>query len=288
MKKIIIKGVGGLYTVKTGEGNIECRARGVFRNENITPLVGDYVETENGVITKILPRKNSLIRPPCANIDKMFLVVALNNPLPNLYTLDKMLAITYYHNIEPILIFNKADLGDELCVENIYGNLPIKHFTLCATNDNLNVAEKLRDLINGNTVVLSGLSGVGKSTLMNILDKNLSLQTGCVGEKSLRGKHTTRHVELFDLAGGRVLDTPGFSNLLFEYFDIKDRSLLAGCFPEFTEYMGNCRFSDCAHIKEPGCGIINAVKDGIIPKSRHDHYRQMYDEIGPLEEWKDK
>lgn len=284
----IIKGVGGLYTVKTQTGNINCRARGIFRNKNIIPLVGDKVETENGVITKILPRKNFLIRPPCANIDKMFLVVAMNNPLPNLYMLDKMLAIAYYHKIKPILIFNKADLKDELNTEAIYRNLPIEQYVLSATDDKFNVAEKLRKQIKNNTVVMSGLSGVGKSSLMNLLDKNLALKTGNVSEKLLRGKHTTRHVELFELAGGHILDTPGFSNLLFEYFDIKDRSILAECFPEFSAIEGSCRFTDCTHTKEPGCRIINALKEGKIQKSRHENYCRMYEEIGPKEEWKDK
>lgn len=280
----IVKGVGGLYTVQSRDERVECRARGVFRKERITPLVGDHVICEDGVITDICARKNALIRPPCANIDKLFIVAAMSDPDPVIYNIDKLLAIAAYHEIEPILIFSKADLPDKSQLVEIYNTLPIRQYTVSTMRDQEDVLEQLRAQIAGNTVALSGLSGVGKSTLMNMLS-GLNLQTGDISRRLGRGKHTTRCVELFEACGGFVMDTPGFSNLELEYFGITDRSRLAACFSEFTPYLGGCRFSDCAHTGEPDCAVRTAVENGRISVSRWESYKKMYADIGVYHDW---
>ncbi len=287
MKGVIIKGVGGLYSIKCGEQILECRARGRFRKEQMTPLVGDFVEVADGCITEIYDRKNALIRPACANIDKLFLVTALSSPDPVIYNIDKMLAIAYYHHIEPILVFSKSDLPDVCHLKQIYQQVPIKQVFVSDRLDCTDALNVLKKEIQGCTVVLSGLSGAGKSTLMNLLG-GLSLQTGSVSKKLGRGRHTTRSVELFELCGGYVSDTPGFSNLELDYFSISDRSLLADCFPEFLSYQGTCRFSDCMHGSEPGCSVVEAVQRGEIAASRWESYRKMYDQLGVFEAWKEK
>lgn len=284
----IIKGVGGLYTVRTEKEDVECRARGSFRKQNLTPLVGDRVTVENGVIVEIHDRKNSLIRPACANIDKLFLVAALSSPDPSVYHLDKMLAIASYHRIEPVLIFNKTDLDDVCRLREIYDRVPVRRYELCAAAPDENVLCALRGEIAGKTVAFSGVSGVGKSTIVNLLDPSRRQQTGNLSEKLSRGKHTTRCVELFDMCGGCVMDTPGFSHLLLEYFEMFDRTYLADCFAEFAPYIGQCRFDDCRHIKEPGCAVTKALDEGLISPSRYESYRMMYDELGEYKEWEKK
>lgn len=286
---IIVKGVGGLYTVRTDEDLVECKARGLFRKEKITPFVGDNVNLEDGVISGILPRKNFLSRPPCANIDKLFIVCAVALPDPNTYNIDRMTVIARYFDIEPILIFNKIDLEDKLKVRDIYLPLPMKTYEICAAFPDTEVLDAIKEEIKGNTVALCGVSGVGKSTFMNLLDSNAAAETGSISSKLGRGKNTTRHTELFETCGGRVMDTPGFSSIDFETFGIKDRSRLADCFDEFAPYIEEgCRFSDCKHIAEPGCNVREAVERGEISSSRYESFVKMYEEIGPLKEWENK
>ncbi|MDF2686334.1 MAG: rsgA [Clostridia bacterium] len=289
---LIIKGLGGLYIIKTSEGETECRARGIFRKNKIIPTVGDKVKIEDNTIIEIYPRKNSLVRPAVANIDKLFIVVSFADPEPDVYYIDKIIAIAVHHDIEPIIIFNKTDLFDKAGIYEIYEKLPYKKYMVCAsTPDNINNKDSiklLKDEISGNICALSGFSGVGKSSLLNLLGEIDSAEVGDISKRLQRGKNTTRHVELFSFCGGMIADTPGFSSLSFEYFDIKDRSKLQYCFVEFDEFLSKCRFSDCIHYKEKGCAIHNAVDEGKINKSRYDSYVKMYEEIGEYKEWENK
>ncbi|MBQ6051686.1 MAG: ribosome small subunit-dependent GTPase A [Clostridia bacterium] len=278
--------VGGLYSVKTEKGTVLCTARGLFRKDETFIFTGDRVIAEDGVITEILPRKNSLIRPPVANIDKLFLVVALSSPDPNLYNIDKMLAVAEYHGIKPIIVFSKSDLDDVIGVTEIYRGLPYKVISI--SPDSENGIEEIRREIKGSVCVMSGLSGVGKSTLLNRLAPDLDIKTGEISKKLGRGKNTTRSSRFFDVSGGVIADTPGFSSLSFESYDIKNRAFLADCFPEFEEYKKNCYFTDCSHTKEKGCGVIAALKEGKIKPTRHENYCRMYAELGVYKPWEDK
>ena len=289
---LIIKGVGGLYTVKTTDSEIECRARGVFRRNKMVPTVGDRVFVENNTITKIYPRKNSLIRPSVSNIDKLFIVVSFADPEPDVYYIDKLIAIAVYHDIEPILVFNKIDLGDKNKVYEIYKKLPYKNYLVCASSDNNDNDKENLDCLRGEILncisALAGFSGVGKSSILNLLAEFNSAEVGEISKRLQRGKNTTRHVELFSFCGGIIADTPGFSSLSFEYFNIKDRSKLQYCFVEFEKYLMKCRFSDCIHYKESDCAVHKAVNDGFISQSRYDSYTKMFEEIGIYKEWENK
>ena len=285
MDGIIIKGVGGLYTIKTEKGFIECKARGIFRKNKMTPTIGDFVVVENDSISEIKPRKNILIRPTVANIDKLFIVVAVANPSPDHFYIDKLTVIADYYNIEPILIFNKLDLEKTAKIAEIYEKLSYKRYFLHAENEKCSFSEDAINLaseLKGCTAALAGLSGVGKSTILNVLaeidgSNEIKAEVGEISNRLQRGKHTTRHVELFSLCGGYIADTPGFGSLEFEYFDIKDRKELQYNFIEFKEYIGNCKFSDCIHLKDKGCCIREAVDAGQICPERYDSYCRMYE-----------
>ncbi len=278
--------VGGEYTVKTENGFVNCKARGIFRKDDTVVLTGDNVVVENDVITQIMPRKNSLIRPPVANIDKLFLIIAVSSPDPSLYNIDKMLTVAAYHGIEPIIVFSKSDLPDPFGIVELYSDLPYRSYGISLkTDENIDL---IRDEIKNNVCVMSGLSGVGKSTLLNRLDPTLSLKTGEISKKLGRGKNTTRTSCFFDVAGGIIADTPGFSSLSFESYDLKNRQFLAECFPEFGEYINDCRFTDCSHTKEKGCAVLQALAENKIKPSRHENYCRMYDELGVYKHWEDK
>jgi len=286
-KGLIIKGVGGYYTVKINDDEMICKPRGIFRKDGIIPMVGDFVEVEDNVIIKIFERKNSLIRPMVANIDKLFIVVATKDPEPNIFNIDKMLTIAVFNDIKPIIILNKTDLPDLNHVADIYSNIGVDILYMSATN-NQGIGQ-LQKEINGCTCALSGVSGVGKTSILNALDSSLSEKMGEISRKLMRGKHTTRHAELFKLpTGGFIIDTPGFSNLMLSDFNIKDRTKLAMCFPDFTEYHENCKFLNCSHIKEKGCAVLQALSENKIVRSRHESYIKMYEEIGVFKPWEDK
>ncbi len=283
MEGIVIRGLGGLYEVLRDGEVYECRGRGGLKRDRNILYVGDRVEFADGAISRILPRRNVLARPPVANLDKLFIVVALTDPLPNLYTLDKLTVIAGYCGVEPVLVLNKTDLDDPLSVRKIYSSIGYPCFSVCArTGENV---DQLRELMKGNTCAFAGLSGVGKSTLINALAPELVRQTGEISRKLQRGKHTTRAVELFPFEEGFLADTPGFSELEFIPCGLRDRSLLADHFPEFEPYLGECFFRDCAHGKEKNCAVRAAVEEGKIPRSRYENYLRMYEEIGPLRPW---
>ena len=286
MQGKIIKGIAGFYYVHVaGSGVYECKAKGVFRKENIKPLVGDNVEIEvldekdmEGSITKILPRKNDLIRPAVANIDQALVVFAVTQPDPHFNLLDRFLVMMERKEIPTVLCFNKTDIAEEPLItelEQIYRGCgyPVL-FTSAREEENIG---KLKDLLKGKTTAIAGPSGVGKSSLINLLQSEVKMETGSISRKIARGKHTTRHSELLVLGeDSYIMDTPGFSSLYVNDFEKEE---LKYCFPEFTPYEGRCRFNGCDHIHEPGCAVKAAVEDGKIHRVRYEDYTEMYREL---------
>ena len=292
MKQItgrIIQSISGFYFVEAADAVFECKAKGSFRKKNITPLVGDNViietDGEKGTVAEILPRKNFLIRPPVANIDRLFIVSSVLDPRPNLYVIDKLSAFAVYHGIEPIVVFSKSDLSDTSPYEEIYSKSKIK--TVCCSSLNNDGIEKIVKLIDGNVCAFTGNSGVGKSSILNAIDPELSLATGETSSKLGRGRHTTRTVSLYRIGCGFVADTPGFSSVDFENSSeriFKDE--LADCFPEFSDFTDSCKFSlSCSHTTDKGCAVIRAVEEGTISRERHDSYMKMYEEVKSFKKW---
>lgn len=280
---IITKCLGGLYTVETLDGIFECKARGIFRNRGISPYVGDRVEIQNGVISEILDRKNCIIRPPLANLDQLIFIVSTCSPSPNYLILDKFIAIAEYKGITPVVVITKTDLGDSSEIKKIYRNIGIDVFEIDYSNPE--TIETVKGLLTGRTSALTGNSGAGKSTLLNAVDPDLNIPTAEISKKLGRGKHTTRHAQLYKLSdGGYIADTPGFSTFDTNRYDIIRKEELADCFREFRKYTG-CRFRDCSHTCEKGCQVIEALEHGEISESRHESYRTMYEEAKQLKEW---
>ena len=281
----IIKGIGGFYYVDTDNGLYECRARGIFRKNKITPLVGDFVkisvvdeENKKGVVEEIAERETELVRPPIANVNKALIVFAVKNPTPHLSLLDRFIVLAERENLEIVIILTKIDLDDDNTFEkikNIYE--PCGYKVIGVSNLEKKNIDKVKEELKDNTVVFAGPSGVGKSSLLNEIDKNFKLKTGDVSDKIKRGKHTTRHAELFELEfGGMVADTPGFSSLTLD--DIEDVDL-KDYFIEFDNY-DDCKFgSRCIHQNEPNCAVKEAVENGEIPKERYESYIQLLNEI---------
>lgn len=281
---IITKCLGGLYTVESPDGIYECTARGIFRNRGITPYAGDRVTLRDGVITEIAERKNSIIRPPLANLDQLIFVVSTCSPVPNYLLLDKFIAIAEYKGITPVVAVTKNDLGDGSVIREIYSRIGIK--TLSVDYSDSSTVDAVRQLISGKISAFAGNSGAGKSTLLNAVDPTLNIPTAEISKKLGRGRHTTRHAELYKLAdGGYIADTPGFSTFETNRYDIIRKEELASCFREFGDFTEECRFKDCAHICEKGCRVLEALADGEISESRHESYRAMYEEAKQLKEW---
>lgn len=286
MQGKIIKGIGGFYYIHVEhQGIYECKAKGVFRNRKVKPLVGDNVEIDvisetdkKGNIRNILPRKNELIRPAVANIDQALVFFAAAQPEPNLGLLDRFLLQMEYKHIPTIISFNKCDLIDDSKAEtlkNVYKacGYPV-FFVSVSESENL---DDLKALLVGKTTALAGPSGVGKSSLMNWLLPEAEMATGAVSEKIKRGRHTTRHSELFYLGEETYLfDTPGFSSLYLNDFSDETLKLY---FPEFLPYEAECRFAGCNHLNEPDCGVKQALSEGKISRIRYDSYVQMYQEL---------
>lgn len=286
LKGIITKGIGGFYYVEVANAIYECKARGIFRKNKISPLVGDIVEisiNENAenTIDTILERKNSLIRPPVSNIDNLLIVVSTTDPKPNFYVIDKLIAISEHKNIEPYIIISKTDLSSYAEIVDNYKDAGINLIVL----DNEDSYNKIKEIMKDKISAFTGNSGVGKTTLLNKLDNTLNLSTGAISDKLGRGRHTTRQAQLFRVCGGYVIDTPGFSSLDFEKVEIIKKDELPYCFREFKEYLGTCKFTSCSHVNDKGCSICEAVKDGKISQSRHNSYIQMYNQAKEIKEW---
>jgi len=285
MNGTIVKGIGGFYYVKATDNTVyECKARGIFRKDNIKPYIGDKVEisVENGKgsIEKIYPRHSYLIRPPVANIDTLVIVVAAANPEPSLLLIDKLLVNSEISGIRPMICINKTDVKSGEPLKLIYEKTGYDVVEVCAKAEQ--GFDELVPYIKGKTSAFAGLSGVGKSTILNFLTDTYQ-QTGEVSDKIKRGRHTTRHVELLELeCGGFVLDTPGFSS--FEVNNIKS-SELAYYFPEMKNHADLCRFKGCSHINEPDCVIKDMVISGKIAKSRYDSYIDIYNQLKKKKVW---
>lgn len=281
---IIIKSIGGLFFIESSDTIYECKARGVFRKNGISPCVGDKVNFEDGVITEILPRKNFIIRPPLANLDQLIFVVSVAEPAPNLLILDKFIAVAQYQNIKPVIVLTKIDLDSCEKILDIYKRAGIEIYVI-DYNDK-NPAEKIRILLKDKISAFTGNSGAGKSTLLNEVCGDFEIATGEISRKLGRGRHTTRHSELYKLPwNGYIADTPGFSTFETNKYNIIKKEELADCFVEFSQFEGECKFRDCSHTKEKGCRIIQAVEEGIIPKTRHESYCCMYEEAKLIKEW---
>lgn len=283
-----MKSIGGFYYVRTDDGEYECKARGSFRKSGDSPVAGDKVvinipEEGFASIEEIIPRKNKLKRPALANIDILVIVCSTVDPEPNFTVIDKMTAAAVNNNMEPVIVVSKNDLknGDKLAA--IYRNAEISVYQ--CSPDAEEEAKKLREHLRGKVSAFTGNSGVGKSTLLNLLFPDLELQTGQISKKLGRGRHTTRVVELFELDGCYVADTPGFSTVDLQRYEMIDKTQLQYCFPEFDKYLGECQFTSCAHICEKGCRILQAVQDGEIEESRHRSYVTMYNEVKNIKSW---
>ena len=286
---IIIKGIGGFYYVEAADGIVyECKARGVFRKEKITPLAGDRVEitvesNNKNSIDKILERRNFFKRPPIANVDTLVIVSSVCDPRPNLLIIDRLTAVASYKNVEPIIVFTKDDLQSANEFVKIYTNAGFKTFAV--SNETGEGIEKVKSIIDGGITVFTGNSGVGKSSLINRMYPDFCLETGEISRKLGRGRHTTRHVELFKVGSGYIADTPGFSSLDFETNDLIKKDELAFCFPDFAYYIGSCRVFSSAPANEKGWGLIEAVKSGDVERTRHESYVTMYNEVKDIKDW---
>lgn len=277
---IITKATGGFYYVTRPDGQVvECRARGLFRKDNFTPYVGDVADCqavgESGYITGIHPRKNWLIRPPLANLDQLLLVLSVSDPAPNLLVTDTLICIAEHKDIRPIVVITKPDLAEPDSLAQLYqeAGFPI----LMVNNLTGEGVKAVADILKGCISAFAGNSGVGKSSLLNQVDPRLGLEVGETSKKLGRGRHTTRHVEIFTLEnGGMIADTPGFSAIDPVKMGSIPKEELAGCFREFADYSGKCRFSDCSHTVEKGCAILEAVENGEIARSRHESYQALY------------
>ncbi|MBQ8923927.1 MAG: ribosome small subunit-dependent GTPase A [Lachnospiraceae bacterium] len=288
----IIKGVGGFYYVHLHDDIVyECKAKGIFRNQNIKPTVGDDVDIDiideverTGNIISIKTRKNSLIRPAVSNVNQAIIIFALSNPKPNYNLLDRFLVMMNARHIDTIICFNKSDLTNEETAEGIkkiYSVCGYDVFTT-STYEDKNI-EELKTKLYGKTTVLAGPSGVGKSSIINSIKSDSYAKTGEISEKIKRGKHTTRHVELMYVDEDTyIMDTPGFSSLYIEDIEADELKLY---YNEFNEYEGKCRFNGCIHINEPDCAVKTALMDGRISKLRYDNYKLLYEELKEKRKW---
>ena len=285
----IVKALSGFYYVETAVSRIiECKARGKFRKEGITPLVGDRVQISEsggkGVLEEILPRCNSFIRPAVSNLDALVILCSNVIPVTEPFLIDRVTAIAGNQNVPVVLCVNKVDEDAEDRLTPIYRTAGYRAIrTSAVTGEGV---EELRAAIAGKTVAFTGNSGVGKSSILNCLDPALSIRVGEVSDKLGRGRHTTRHVELYRLSDGTyVADTPGFSSFDTERMDLVLKENLQYAFPDFAPWLGRCQFHDCAHLREPGCVVRQAVEEGKIAPSRYESYCRLYERAKEIHTW---
>lgn len=284
----IIRSISGFYDVQTAEGMVNCRARGILRKGGNSPLTGDMVEITvergKGMVEKILPRKNSFIRPAVANVDALVVFAANVNPVTEPFLIDRVAAIAGDQEVPVYLCVNKCDLDPANDLVRIYENAGFS--VICTSAETGEGVETLRQLLQGKLVAFTGNSGVGKSSILNRLCPELNLATGEVSQKLGRGRHTTRHVELYQMGEETyVADTPGFSSFDTDQMDVILKENLQYAFPDFGAHIGHCRFDDCSHRKEPGCAVRQAVENGRIGKSRYDSYLRLYENYSQINLW---
>ncbi len=284
----IIKALSGFYYVQTEDGVVECRARGRFRRQDQSPLVGDFVritrQGDKGVLEALLPRKNAFVRPAVANIDQLVVLASCAIPVTEPFLIDRVLAVAQLQSVPALVVVNKDDLAPAQPLAEIYrrAGVPVL-VTSAETGEGI---EALREALAGKLSCLTGNSGVGKSSLLNRVCPQLRLPVGEVSEKLGRGRHTTRHIELYSLGNGTfVADTPGFSAFDTERMELVHKEQLQYAFPEFAPYLGHCQFPDCAHRKEPGCALRKALAEGKIGQTRYDSYKRLYELASQLKEW---
>ena len=284
----IIRSLSGFYEVQTAEGVITCRARGNIRRTGQTPLTGDQVEISvekgKGMVEKILPRRNQFVRPAVSNVDALVVFAANVNPVTEPFLIDRVAAIAGDQEVEVILCINKCDLDPAEDLVRIYRHAGFQ--VICASAETGEGVEELRNLIRRKLVAFTGNSGVGKSSILNRLSPELNLPVGEVSEKLGRGRHTTRHVELYHLGEETyVADTPGFSSFDTDQMDVMLKENLQYAFPDFGPYIGKCQFHDCSHRKEPGCAVTAALAEGEIEASRYDSYLKLYEKASQIKLW---
>ena len=287
----IVRSLSGFYDVQTPDGLITCRGRGALRRGGLTPLTGDLVEITvekgKGMVERVLPRKNSFIRPAVANMDALVIFAANVNPVTEPFLIDRVAAIAGDRDVQVYICVNKCDLDPALDLVRIYENsgYPV----IRASAETGEGVQELRSLIDGKLTAFTGNSGVGKSSMLNALCPDLQLPTGEVSEKLGRGRHTTRHVELYHLGGDTyVADTPGFSSFDTDQMEILLKENLQYAFPDFGKYLGRCQFHDCTHRAEPCCAVREAVGNGSIEKTRYDSYLRLYEKASQIKLWEMK
>jgi len=286
---VIFSALSGFYYVMTDTGTVECRARGRFRLEKTAPLVGDRVQISvassgKGTVDKIYPRKNSFQRPAVANIDQMVMIASDAVPTTDPFLIDRVAALCELCSCECIICINKCDLAAADDLYEIYTSAGYRTFRVSALSGA--GIDEFKEALRGKISAFTGNSGVGKSSLINAIDPNFKIATGDISKKLGRGRHTTRHVELFNLScGGIAADTPGFSSLEDEIPELLHKDELQYAFREFGPYLGQCRYHDCAHISEPGCAVTQAVSEGAIPASRYSSYKRLYEQAKNYSEW---
>ena len=287
----IIRSLSGFYEVKTDEGMVTCRARGSLRRGSEIPLTGDLVtisiERGKGMVEKIHSRRNSFVRPAVANVDALVVFAANVNPVTEPFLIDRVAAIAGDQEVQVYICVNKCDLDPAKDLIRIYTHAGFE--VIAASAETGEGIDQLRELIKGKLVAFTGNSGVGKSSILNRLCPELQLPTGEVSEKLGRGRHTTRHVELYDLGEGTlVADTPGFSSFDTDQMDVMLKENLQYAFPDFGIYLGKCQFHDCSHRKEPGCAVTAALAAGEIEPTRYDSYLRLYEKASQIKEWERK